>query len=349
MNFVSLRPTHDDHVNLSGSIGSYGTTQSWLNATGTIGKLGYALAGNDSPASRSGESGRVDRAGKQLADLLRQADEEEDAQLPVLRAPRLDDLGDAGLGRISTITSRNAPIVGLSRLHAGRQPRRVAVPSMASPATRRASLVDPAPPAAFRRPPSSPNDVPNPVYGEHVGQGSANFAQSIRAYDAYSRAPLGAGTLLADFYAGDNNVDFSGGRRASRRTTSRTSTSATTKASHGGAASTLASSRSAGTRARNRLRGLGIDGTLAQSINSYFFRGSQQLSEQSAPFGRPLRLQLLDLRQHAELAPGVEPGYWEPRTSCGFRSARVFARRCSQNATSFRRLSSTASLSRTPD
>ena len=47
VNFVSLRPTQDDHLNFSTSAGSYGTTQSWLNATGTIGKLGYAFAGDD--------------------------------------------------------------------------------------------------------------------------------------------------------------------------------------------------------------------------------------------------------------------------------------------------------------
>ena len=41
----------------------------------------------------------------------------------------------------------------------------------------------------------------NPVYGEHVGSGDATFAQSIRAYDAYSRSVLGSGSLLADFYA----------------------------------------------------------------------------------------------------------------------------------------------------
>ncbi|HYL28123.1 MAG TPA: TonB-dependent receptor, partial [Candidatus Nitrosotalea sp.] len=47
VNFVSLRPTQDDHLNFSASAGSYGTTQMWLNATGTVGKLGYALAGDN--------------------------------------------------------------------------------------------------------------------------------------------------------------------------------------------------------------------------------------------------------------------------------------------------------------
>ena len=46
VNFVSLRPTLDDHLNLSTSVGSYGMSQSWINATGTIGKLGYAFAGD---------------------------------------------------------------------------------------------------------------------------------------------------------------------------------------------------------------------------------------------------------------------------------------------------------------
>src|ERR1700722_4035314 len=47
VNLVSLRPTQEEHLNFSGSAGSYGTTQSWINATGSVGKLGYALAGND--------------------------------------------------------------------------------------------------------------------------------------------------------------------------------------------------------------------------------------------------------------------------------------------------------------
>ncbi len=43
VNFVSLQPTQTSHFNFSGSVGSYGTTQTWLNATGTTGSSATRL------------------------------------------------------------------------------------------------------------------------------------------------------------------------------------------------------------------------------------------------------------------------------------------------------------------
>ena len=59
VNLVSLRPTLEDHAALTGSLGSYGTSQAWFNATGTVGKLGYALAGNNYMQAGQDESIRV--------------------------------------------------------------------------------------------------------------------------------------------------------------------------------------------------------------------------------------------------------------------------------------------------
>jgi hypothetical protein len=134
----------------------------------------------------------------------------------------------------------------------------------------------PGPECGFSPSPSSSNVVANPVFGDHIGQGSATFAQSIRAYDVYSRTPLGSGTLLADFYADDNNVDFQGGA-VSPYDVSHLDTRYNEGLSWG---RTFDDSEFAfgGYARQESLSGAGIDETLSQSINSYFFRGSQQLS-----------------------------------------------------------------------
>ena len=139
------------------------------------------------------------------------ADEDEDAELSVPGASRLVDCGAArpGESRLQFLAARRRRI---PPLHARRQPRRI------ERAQRHRGQLRPASSAgrdraalSRRRRSGAPNEVANPVFGDHVGQGSANFAQSIRAYDGYSRTPLGSGTLLADFYATDNNIDFQGG------------------------------------------------------------------------------------------------------------------------------------------
>ncbi len=47
INFVSLRPTLAPHSAYSLSAGSFGNTEGWFNATGSHGRLGYALAADD--------------------------------------------------------------------------------------------------------------------------------------------------------------------------------------------------------------------------------------------------------------------------------------------------------------
>ncbi|MGB8519454.1 MAG: TonB-dependent receptor, partial [Candidatus Tumulicola sp.] len=125
--------------------------------------------------------------------------------------------------------------------------------------------------------PSGFTGTPNPVLGQHVGAGNGIFAQSIRAYDVYSRSVLGAGSLLADFYADDNNVDFSGGSGA----ISPYDVSHTDKRYNEG----LSWERSFDTAAfafggyarQESLTGAGVTGALSQSVNSYFLRGAQQV------------------------------------------------------------------------
>src|SRR5271166_4315436 len=108
-----------------------------------------------------------------------------------------------------------------------------------------------------------------------MGQGGANFAQSIRAYDAYSRSPLGSGTLAADFFADDNNVDFQGGA-VSPYDVSHLDTRYNEAISWG--RSFNDSEFAFGGYARQEaLSGAYIGEALSQSIDSYFLRGSQKI------------------------------------------------------------------------
>ena len=108
-----------------------------------------------------------------------------------------------------------------------------------------------------------------------VASGESTFSQSIRAYDVYSRSVLGAGSLLADFYASDNNVDIVGGGAASPYDVSHLDKRYNESLSWGRSFDT--SEFAFGGYARQEsLTGLGITQTLSQSINSYYLRGAQQ-------------------------------------------------------------------------
>jgi len=276
VNLVSLRPTLQEHLNLSGSLGSYGTSQSWLNATGTIGKLGYALAGNNFQ-----QAGQVD----QYAMVVPSNNVPSKNCGPVAslgkqpqNCPVLTHLG-------STVNSRLG-MMNLDYNFSQRADAGVRIFSLGNFRDESSAVngiagnqfepCDPTNPSA----PSCPTGfttTPNPTLGEHVGTGNAIFAQSIRAYDVYSRSVLGSGSLLADFYADDNNVDISGGSGAAspydvshqdKRYNEGLSWGRTFDASDFGFG---------GYARQESLVGVGIDGILSQSINSYFLRGAQQI------------------------------------------------------------------------
>ncbi|HEV3092244.1 MAG TPA: TonB-dependent receptor [Candidatus Cybelea sp.] len=273
VNFVSLRPTVDDHLNFSGSAGSYGTTQSWLNATGSIGKLGYAFAGNDYQ-----QGGQVNQYSWVVPanNLPIYCGTQTKTRTP--NCPVYVHLGSSiaamlGLVNLDYNFSQRSD-VGFRLFTLGdNRDESSALNGIAGNST----CVFSGPGAACGFSPSSgsANEVENPVFGDHIGQGSANFAQSVRAYDAYSRTQLGSGTLLADFYASDNNVDFQGGT-ASPYDVSHADTRYNEGISWG---RNFDDSEFAfgGYARQESLSGLGIEQAISQSINSYFFRGSQQL------------------------------------------------------------------------
>jgi outer membrane cobalamin receptor len=274
VNLVSLRPTQDSHLNFSTSAGSYGMTQSWLNATGTIGKLGYALAGNDFQ-----QTGQVN----QFAWVV------PSNNLPIYcgpatktktpNCPFFTHLGSTisamlGLVNLDYNFSQSSDLGFRVFTLGDNRDESSALNGIAGNPT--CVFSGPGPACAFSPSTSGgSNQVANPVFGDHVGQGSANFAQSIRAYDAYSRTPLGSGTLLADFYASDNNIDFQGGA-LSPYDASHLDTRYNEGLSWG---RTFDESEFSfgGYLRQEALTGLGISETQAQSINSYFIRGSQEI------------------------------------------------------------------------
>jgi outer membrane receptor protein involved in Fe transport len=276
VNLVSLRPTLQDHLNVSGSLGSYGTSQSWLNATGTVGKLGYALAGNVYQ-----QAGQVD----QFA-LVYPANNVASKNCTPPSSPRSQPQNCPVLTHLGSTINSRLGLVNLDYNFSQRADLGVRVFTLGNFRDLSSAVngiagnpfqpCDPTNPTAPPCP-SGFTDAPNPMLGQHIGSGNAVFAQSVRAYDAYSRSVLGSGSLLADFYADDNNVDVSGGSGA----TSPYDVSHLDKRYNEGLSwerSFDSSEFAFGGYARQEsLVGVGIAGTLAQSINSYFVRGAQQI------------------------------------------------------------------------
>ena len=263
VNLVSLQPTQQEHFNLSGSIGSYGTSQTWLNATGMVGKLGYALAG-----ANFQQGGQVNQS-YLVYPQNNVAPQNCTGPIPPggqpVNCPSLVHLG-------STISARTG-LLNLDYNFSQRADAGVRIFTLGNVRDESTAL------NGIAGNPENQNDPTqdNPVYGEHVGSGDATFAQSIRAYDAYSRSVLGSGSLLADFYASDNNVDFSGG------SVTPYDVSHLDKRYNEG----LSWGRSfddsefafGGYARQESLTGMGISETLSQSINSYFVRGAQQVGK----------------------------------------------------------------------
>lgn len=282
VNLVSLRPTLEDHASLAGSLGSYGTSQAWFNATGTVGKLGYAFAGDD-----FAQAGQVDQSVLVYPSnnvVPQNCGPAHQGNAPPQNCPILTHLGSTvnarlGLANLDYSFSQRADL-GVRVFTLGNfRDESSALNGIAGNQYQPCDPTDPTAPPC----PSGFTTARNPVYGEHIGTGDAIFAQSIRAYDVYSRSVLGAGSLLADFYADDNNVDFSGGSAAAspydvahldkryNEGLSWERTFDTSDFAFGGYAR------------QESLTGAGVTGTLSQSINSYFVRGAQQV-------GRNLRL-----------------------------------------------------------
>ncbi|HEY1681722.1 MAG TPA: TonB-dependent receptor [Candidatus Tumulicola sp.] len=279
VNLVSLQPTQQDHVAVSGSAGSYGTTQTWMNATGSIGKLGYAVAGNvyqsagqvdqytpvypsnNAPSKHCNlvGSGIVTPAAQpQNCALLTHLGSSINAKLGLVNLDyNFSQRADAGV-RIFTLgdfRDESSAVNGIA-----------------------GNSFEPCDPTDSSAPvcPSGFTSTPNPRYGDNVGTGNAIFTQNIRAYDAYSRSVLGSGTLLAEFYANDNDVDLSGGSGATSPYDVSHQDKRYNEALSWGRTFETGEFTFGGYARQESLTANGIDGTLSQSVNAYFARGAQQ-------------------------------------------------------------------------
>lgn len=174
INFVTLRPTQQSHVAAWLGTGSWGQNEYWVNATGTQGKLGYALALDNSQQTGYGAS---------TVNLYSTID-------PTCQ-PCTTQLGSsvsarAGLGTLTYSFSQSADITARVFLLGDNRDQSASVNGI--------DQTDPA----------------SPTYGLFIGPGNSSFAQTIRAYQVRARTPLGSGELATDIYASNNNIDIDG-------------------------------------------------------------------------------------------------------------------------------------------
>lgn len=115
-----------------------------------------------------------------------------------------------------------------------------------------------------------------------TGPGAATFEQTIRSYDLHGRAPLGAGELVADAAASDNDVNLVGSGISPYDVTHRDKRGTVSLSWE---RQFNRSDYAFGGYARiESLTEAGVDGAQRQSIGSYFVRGSMHPT-------KPLRVQ----------------------------------------------------------
>lgn len=266
VNFVSLQPTQTAHFNLSASAGSYGSTQMWLNATGMTGKLGYAFAGSDfQQAGQVNENDFVTPVNNTPLDC----------STAMTNCPVLTHLG-------STISSRLG-IANLQYNFSQRSDAGLRLFTLGNTRDESSALngiagnaLIPCDETGTTQCTTGFTNDPNPNLGQHIGAGSGMFAQSIRAYDTYSRSVLGSGSLLADFFANDNTVDFAGGSTGVTPYDVSHLDKRFIEALSWGRAFDKSEFSFGGYLRQESLTGVGIDRPQTQSITSYFVRGAQQ-------------------------------------------------------------------------
>jgi outer membrane cobalamin receptor len=176
INLISLRPTQAPHLGFSTSYGSFGQSDTWLNATGTQGRLGYAAALDD-----QNESGFVN----QVVPLYV-------AGTPCNPCDTHLGSGVAAHSALGTLTwsfSENADVTARVFLLGDVRDQSSALNGLDFNSA----------------------DIGTPAYGHFTGPGEQMFTQDIRAYQVRARSPLGAGELTTDLSESDNGVAINGG------------------------------------------------------------------------------------------------------------------------------------------
>lgn len=274
VNFVSLQPTQTDRIALSQSLGSFGQSQSWMNATGTAGRLGYALAGSDVQ-----EVGPV----SQTALVVPFPDQPIACAGKHPNCPYATHLGSTtssrlGLANLDYHFSQRSDVSARVFSLGDRRDESSALNGISGNSfCAFASGPTDLPACNFDPSSQSQSVAPNPEYLMHVGSGAANLGQDIRAYALRSQSVLGSGSLVASFTGSDNDVDFSGGGLSpydvSHRDKRYNEALSWGRAFDGGDFSF------GGYEQQESLTGVGIAGSLAQSIDSSFVRGTKNLTD----------------------------------------------------------------------
>ena len=269
VNFVTLQPTRMPHVSLSGSVGTYGTTETWLNATGMTGKLGYAFAGSDFH-----QGGQVN----------------EDALVTPLNNTPID-CGPANtncpvLTHLGSSIASRLGVANVEYNFSQRADAGVRIFSLGNMRDESSALNGIASNASIPCDETSTQPCStgftsetNPNFGQHIGAGSGVLAQSVRAYDAYSRSVLGSGSLLADVFVANNNVDFTGGSTGVTPYDVSHQDKRAIEALTWGRTFERSDFSFGGYLRQESVAGAGIAQTQTQSITSYFARAAQQFGK----------------------------------------------------------------------
>jgi outer membrane cobalamin receptor len=165
INFLSLRPTAKPHVGFSLSGGSFGQSEAWANATGTLGRLGYAFA-----LDGQNEAGYVH------------------STQAVNGVP-------TALG--SAVTARSA-LANVTWNFSQRADINARLFVLGDTRDQSSALngID--------------GTAGSPTFGEFIGPGNITLSQVVRAFQIRSRAPLGAGELVAEASESDNGISLNG-------------------------------------------------------------------------------------------------------------------------------------------
>jgi outer membrane receptor protein involved in Fe transport len=172
INFLSLQPTKGTHHALSFSGGSFGQSEGWGNATGTLGRLGYAIAFDD-----QNESGYVN------------------STLPVFLTgtsgpPSVTALGStvsahSGLANVLWTFSQGADVSARVFFLGDNRDQSSALNGIDGSAG-------------------------SPTFGSFIGPGAQTLGQVVRAYQLHGRMPLGAGELIAQASESNDSVSING-------------------------------------------------------------------------------------------------------------------------------------------
>ena len=242
LNLVSLRPTAQLHTAYSFSTGSFGSSEGWFNMTGTRGKLGYAFALDDQQ-----ETGYVNQT-----DTL-EVCTPDPVTCPVPAVPL----------HLGSNISNRAALANLIWNFSQRSDIGVRIFTLGN-----------------SRDVSAAVNAPDPASssGQFIGPGTAVFAQSVRSYDVHARFGLGAGSLLGDFSASNNNVDYTGGTPSSLYDVAHQDKRHTATLSWQRSFDTADYELGALFR-HETLAEAGVEGVQAQNITSFFVRGAYQASQ----------------------------------------------------------------------